>query len=104
MKRCLLGVSRPLESSQVYYRRPNLKKYFFYYNVIKKGVFFILIYIFLLSESKSDVNFRQPEPETIIRKKKTKISGLSGVSGACWRKWITDLDSAGQITPEKYLH
>ena len=32
---------------------------------------------------------------SIIRKKR-KISGLSGVSGAGWRKWTLDLDSTGQ--------
>ena len=46
-------------------------------------MYFLLIYVFQPIEFKSDVHFRRPEPKTLDNpKKKTKIHGLSGVSGA----------------------
>ena len=71
----------------------------------KKGYFFF--YIFFNVESKSEIHFHRQETETVNNPEKTKISGLLGVPGASWQKWISDLDSAGQKInknkPELYL-
>ena len=44
--------------------------------------------VFFDLESESEIHFRQPEPENLNNPEKTKIFGLSGVSGAGWRKYI----------------
>ena len=59
--------------------------------------------VFLLVKTKSDVHFHWLELETLNNPEKFKISGLSGINGARWQKWIPDLDSTCQRTLEWYL-
>ena len=48
--------------------------------------------------------YRNRKPSIPNTKKiKFQIIG-SGVSGAGWRKWVSDLDSSGQRTPEYLLN
>ena len=52
------------------------------------------MYVFFNVNSESETHFRRSEPETLDNPEKN--SGLSGVSGAGWRKRTLNLDSTGQ--------
>ena len=71
---------------------------FFYFNVIKSN--FISCVLWPV-ESKSDVHFRRPKPETFDNPENLN-SILSEISGASWRKWIPDLNYRSKTLLNKY--